>query len=272
MVVCTDYDMGRIQYSSVNELHWREYERKLASAPNTKKPTRKDMAISWLRPLKVLPATDYRRLCIKALTPGGRGRQQLFFAGYTKGRGKTKASLREHAPRLKEQHVVRNALRYLSVKTKARQYSWCEFLQYLLSETMANPAIVRFFARNWSMEFTKKWSEPIDKGLVAMKSYETLIPVVISKHYEVMTAYGLGFEGHTWRGQNQQSWRWVHTVARLGQWSLVVAGHDSIFKGEHVQLQQNALWIFDCRQGGSANPRSAWSHADFAQTIGRMFL
>ena len=43
----------------------------------------------------------------------------------------------------------------------------------------------------------KKWSEPTGKGPVAMKSYETLIPTVISKHYEAVTAYGLGFEGHT---------------------------------------------------------------------------
>ena len=202
MAVCTDYDTGRTQYFAVDELRWRKYERKLASAPNTKKPTRKDMAISWLRPLKGLPATDYRRLCIKASTPGGRGRQQLFFVGYTRGRGETKASLREHATRLKERYAVRNALRYLSIKTNARQYSWREFLQYPLSETMANPATVRFFARHCSTEFTKKWSEPTGKGPVAMKSYETLIPAVISKHYEAVTAYGLGFEGHTWRGQN----------------------------------------------------------------------
>ena len=86
-----------------------------------------------------------------------------------------------------------------------------------------------------------------------------------------VTAYGLGFEGHTWRGQNQQSWRWVHTIARPGQRSLVMAGHDSIFKREHVQLQQNALWIFDCRQGGSLNPRKAWSPTDLSQIISRMF-
>ena len=98
--------------------------------------------------------------------------------------------------------------------------------------------------------------------LATLKSYEMLIPAVISKHYEAVTAYGLGFEGHTWQGQNQQSWRWVHTIARAGpgQQSLVMAGHDSIFKREHVQLQQNALWIFDCRQGSSANPQKAWSH------------
>ena len=40
--------------------------------------------------------------------------------------------------------------------------------------------------------------------------------------------------------------------------------YDSIFKGEHIQLQQNLLWIFDCRQRDSANPRLAWSHANFA--------
>ena len=70
MAVCTDYDTERTQYFAADELRWREYERKLANAPNTKKPTRKDMAISWLRPLKGLPATDYWRLCIKASTPG----------------------------------------------------------------------------------------------------------------------------------------------------------------------------------------------------------
>ena len=202
MAVCTNYDTRRTQYSAADELHWRKYERKLASEPNTKKPTQKNIAISWLRPLKGLPATDYRRLCIKASTPEGRGRQQLFFVGYTRGRGKTKASLREHATRLKEWYAAWNVLRYLSIKTNARQYSWREFLQYPLSETMANPATVRFFAQHWSTEFTKKWSEPTDKGPVTMKSYETLIPSVINKHYEAMTAYSLGFEGHTWRSQN----------------------------------------------------------------------
>ena len=38
---------------------------------------------------------------------------------------------------------------------------------------------------------------PQGKGPMAMKSWESLIPTVISKHYEAVTAYGLGFEGHT---------------------------------------------------------------------------
>ena len=33
-----------------------------------------------------------------------------------------------------------------------------------------------------------------------MKLYETLIPTVISMHYEVVAAYGLRFEGHTMVG------------------------------------------------------------------------
>ena len=70
LAVCIDYDTGRTQYSAADELRWQEYHRKLASAPNTKKPARKDMAISWLRPLKGLAPVDYRRLCIKASTPG----------------------------------------------------------------------------------------------------------------------------------------------------------------------------------------------------------
>ena len=137
LALCIDYDTGRTQYSAADELRWQEYHRKLASAPNTKKPARKDMAISWLRPLKGLAPVDYRQLCIKASTPRGRGRQWLFFAGYTRGRGKTKASLQKPASRLKERYAVRNALRYLSIKTNARQYSWRKFLQYPLNETMA---------------------------------------------------------------------------------------------------------------------------------------
>ena len=205
LAVYIDYDTGRTQYSTAYELRWQEYHKKLASAPDTKKPTRKDMAISWLRPLKGLAPMDYRRLCIKASTPEGRGRQRLFFAGYTRGRGETKASLREHASRLKERYAMRNALRYLSIKANAQQYSWREFLQYPLSETMANPATVQFFARHCSVDFTKRWSMPQGKDPMAMKSWESLIPAVISKHYEAVIAYGLGFEGHTWRGQNQQS-------------------------------------------------------------------
>ena len=207
LAVCTDYDTGRTQYSAADELRWQEYQRKLASVPNTTKPIRKDMAILWLRPLKGLAPVDYRRLCIKASTPRDRGWQRLFFAGYTRGRGETKASLREHTSRLKERYAVRNALRYLSIKANTQQYSWREFLQYPMSETMANPATVQFFARHCSTDFIKRWSMPQGKGPMAMKSWESLIPAVISKHYEAVTAYGLGFEGHTWRGQNQQSWR-----------------------------------------------------------------
>ena len=130
MAVCTDYDTGRTQCSAANELRWREYKRKLASAPNTKKPTQKDMTISWLRPLKGLPATYYRRLCIKASTPGGRGRQHLFFVGYTRGKGKTKGI--PSGARNKAHGTIRRAERigYLNIKTNARQYSWREFLQY----------------------------------------------------------------------------------------------------------------------------------------------
>ena len=200
LAMCTNYNMGRTQYSVVDVLRWCEYQRKLASAPNMKKPIQKDIVIPWLRPLKGLAAVDYQRLCIKALMPKGRGRQQLFFVGYTRGRGETKASLQERATELKERYVIQNTLRYLSIKTNTRQYSWREFLKYPLSEAMANPATIRFFAGHCSTEFTKKWSELISKGPAALKSYEMLIPTVISKHYEAVTTYGLGFEGHTWRG------------------------------------------------------------------------
>ena len=42
LAVCTDYDTGKTQYFVVDELCWQEYQRKLANAPNTKRPTQKN--------------------------------------------------------------------------------------------------------------------------------------------------------------------------------------------------------------------------------------
>ena len=76
-----------------------------------------------------------------------------------------------------------------------------------------------------------------------------------------------GYEGSTWRGGTAQLWRWVRTVTQSGQHNLIVHGHDTIFKAHHVQIQQNALWIFDCRSGGSDGPRKIWAMTDYTHIV-----
>ena len=84
-----------------------------------------------------------------------------------------------------------------------------------------------------------------------MKAWEALITSIVSRHYEAVVAQGVEYEGSTWCGVTAQLWQWIRTVTRLGQHNLIVHGHDTIFKAHHIQIQQNALWIFDCRSGGS---------------------
>ena len=47
-------------------------------------------------------------------------------------------------------------------------------------------------------------------------------------------------------------------------------GHDTIFKAHHVQIQQNALWIFDCRSEGSDGPRKTWAMTDYMHIVHRV--
>ena len=54
------------------------------------------------------------------------------------------------------------------------------------------------------------------------------------------------------------------------QHNLIVHGHDSIFKAHHVQIQQNVLWIFDCRSGGNDGPRKTWAMTDYTHIVHRV--
>ena len=106
-----------------------------------------------------------------------------------------------------------------------------------------------------------------------MRAWETLIPSVVSRHYEAVVAQGVGYEGSTWRGGTEQSWQWLRTVVtRPGKHNLIVHGHDTIFKAHHVQIQQNVLWIFDCRRRGSDGPRKTWVMTDYSAIIHRVMV
>ena len=61
--VCDDYEEGKTFYSEADANRWAEYSERVMTAPNTKKPVRRQTTISWLRPLKGLSSGDYQLLC-----------------------------------------------------------------------------------------------------------------------------------------------------------------------------------------------------------------
>ena len=167
---------------------------------------------------------------------------------------------------------MRNALRYLSIKSNITAWSWKKFMEYPLTPALTNEYTVKFFTQQCSAEFTKRWCQPLCKSLKQMRAWETLIPSVVSRHYEAVVAQGVGYEGSTWRGGTEQSWRWMRIVTRPGQHNLIVHRHDTIFKAHYVQIQQNALWIFECRCGGSDGPRKMWVMTDYSAIIHRVMV
>ena len=79
--VCDDYEEGKTFYSEVDANRWAEYSERVLTAPNTKKPARRQMTISWLRPLKGLSLGDYQLLCLRAALVCGARRQHVYFEG-----------------------------------------------------------------------------------------------------------------------------------------------------------------------------------------------
>ena len=54
------------------------------------------------------------------------------------------------------------------------------------------------------------------------------------------------------------------------QHNLIMHVHDTYFKAHHVQIQQNALWNFDCRSRGSDGLRKTWAMMDYKHIIHRI--
>ena len=80
--VCDNYEEGKTFYLEANANRWAEYSQRVLTAPNTKKPARRQMTISWLRPLKGLSSRDYQLLCSRAALGCRARRQQVYFEGY----------------------------------------------------------------------------------------------------------------------------------------------------------------------------------------------
>ena len=140
--VCEDYEEERTFYSEAEANRWAEYRERILTAPNTKKPTRRQMTISWLRPLKGLSSGDYQLLCSRAALGRGATRQQVYFHGY--GRAQPHMmTLQDNAQRLKQRYAVRNALRYLNIKSNITAWSWKEFMEYPLTPALANEHTVK---------------------------------------------------------------------------------------------------------------------------------
>ena len=94
-----------------------------------------------------------------------------------------------------------------------------------------------------------------------MAQWESLIPSVIKNHFKAVMAGEYGYDGSIWRGATAQSWHWPEEVTRLeGHENVLVLGRTSIFGGEHVVLDANSCWLFDCRQRSSKDPRKPWSN------------
>lgn len=135
---------------------------------------------------------------------------------------------------VEQRHVVRKALRYLSIKSTISGNSMNEFLNFYLSPKIGAELAIKFFCAKGSMEFTRRWCQPSARVPYNMQKWELLILIVVTRHYEVVTSDGLGYDGSTWRRESAQSWRCVKTVSQSGRRNVVIHRHDSIFKDMHV--------------------------------------
>ena len=158
--VCEDYEEERTFYSEAEANRWTEYWERILTASNTKKPTRRQMTISWLRPLMGLSSGDYQLLCSRAALGRGATRQQVYFHGYGRAQPHM-TTMQDNAQRLKQRYAVRNALRYLNIKSNIIAWSWKEFMEYSLTPALANKHTVKFFVQQCCVEFTKRWCQPL---------------------------------------------------------------------------------------------------------------
>ena len=150
---------------------------------------------------------DYQLLCSRAALGRGATRQQVYFHGYGRAQPHM-TTLHDNAQRLKQRYAVRNASRYLNIKSHITTWLWKEFMEYLLTPALANKHKVKFFTQQCFVEFTKRWCQSLCKSPKQMRAWETLIMSVVSRHYEAVVAQGVGYKGSTWRGGKKQSWRW----------------------------------------------------------------
>ena len=155
--VCNDYAECKTFYFEADEKRWLEYEKKKLIVPSTKKPTRKKMAISWFKPLKGLSTNDYKLLCSRASIACWAQRQQIFFEGYARVEPLT-SRMQDNAHRLKQRYAIRNALKYLSIRSNITSFSWRVF------------------------------GVPFELGVSSRTNSEILLPPMLFRIYEEMAA------------------------------------------------------------------------------------
>ena len=134
---------------------------------------------------------DYKLLCLEASIGRGPRVSKCNFESYRQVKPSV-TMLQDNIHQVKQRYAVRNASMYINIRSNIMSESWKESLEYLLSLELVSKQTTTFFIHQCLGEFMKKWCHPQGEVPRHMKSWETLIPSIVKKHYEVVVVHGLG--------------------------------------------------------------------------------
>ena len=158
MRVCRDYDQAYTHYSLGDAKRWKAYFAKIANDPTTKEPSRLHFSISWLRPLIPLETADYRALCVQVSKPEGDRAQQRTWFGAPKNTELAFRTVAYKAERVRKYYAVRNALRWLEVRTNPTAILLEDFRHLDIGEPLVDANTINFFVDQVGTEFLKRWA------------------------------------------------------------------------------------------------------------------
>jgi hypothetical protein len=123
--VCSDYEDGTLWFSERDYTRWLNHAQKHQLDPNIDtRPYRRRMERLWLRPLSRVPKKQYlklvKKMAVRPIEQGTPPRQKYFFnlAAFLTSKKKTLAWV---VDRIQRREAIRNAFRWLTVRSEGRE-------------------------------------------------------------------------------------------------------------------------------------------------------
>jgi hypothetical protein len=213
----------------------------------------------WLRPLSRVPKKQYLKLAKKMATrpieQGMRPRQKYFFnlAAFLTPKKKTLAWV---VDRIQRREAIRNAFRWLTVRSEGREpQSMTEFFAINVNK-FAGPGQkqLQVFGASVDKKMQITWVAPSVKLVTMLERVQHLITPMVRYHFNDIVAGGRGYRGYrrTVAKIAEASWHWqVDVPCPIGgsdMGRLPIHCRGGVFQGDVVEIGQPCLWVFDCRR------------------------
>jgi hypothetical protein len=232
----------------------------------------------WLRPLSRVPKKQYLKLTKKTaarpIEEGMRPHQKYFFDQAASLTPKKKR-LAWVVDQIQRRETVRNAFRWLTVRSKGREpQSMTEFFAINLDRFVGpGQKQLQVFGASVDKKMQIAWIALSVKSVAMLERVQHLITPMVRYHFDDIVAGGRGYRGYrrTVASIVEASWHWQVDVpcptGGTDEGRLLIRCRGRVFQGNAVEIGQPCLWVFDCWRGTTGGEDVCWTEVEYGNVM-----